>query len=98
MGGILRRLFPGWRPEPPRPDGHLTWAEIEQKYPGEWVLLDAPTHDRRWAEVTGGRLVLHTPDIEDFNTRVLDHRTPRMAALYVFSGSGLRVGMRCSGG
>jgi hypothetical protein len=61
-------------------DGYLTWAEIEAKYPGEWVLLDEPT-DGPDGRTAGGRLLLHTPDIDEFNRRVVELRTPNMAAL-----------------
>lgn len=61
-------------------DGYLTWTEIEAKYPGEWVLLDGPTEGSD-GRVCGGRLLLHTPDIDEFNTRLMSLRTPNMAAL-----------------
>lgn len=61
MGGILRRLFPGWRADPPRPNGYLTWAEIEAKYPGQWVLVDFADQPRT-SEVPGGWVIAHGPD------------------------------------
>ena len=64
-------------------DGYLSWAEIEAKHPGEWVLLDEP-RDGPDGRVAGGRLLLHTPSIEEFNRRLMDLRTPNMAALYTF--------------
>lgn len=83
MGGILRRLFPGWRAEPPRPEGYLTWAEIEAKYPGEWVLLDEPTVDRR-EEVTGGILLLHSKDRDEYDRQLVEQPIRRhFAALYI---------------
>jgi hypothetical protein len=42
-------------------DGYVTRAEVEAKYPGEWVALDQPTTDR-FGNVTGGRLICHDPD------------------------------------
>lgn len=62
---------------------YLTLAEIEAKYPSQWVLLDQPTSNR-YDEVTGGCLVLHDPDMDQFHRRMMDHRRPHMAALYVF--------------
>ena len=85
MVGTLLRLLGVRRVNSTRPPGYLTWAEIEAKYPGEWVLLDEPTVDRRWDELTGGRLRLHTPSLEEFNARLFENRTPNMAVRYVFT-------------
>ena len=83
MGGILRRLFPGWQIEPPRPDGYLTWAEIEAKYPGEWVLLDRPTVDHL-DDVTGGLLLYHSKDRDEFDAELARHELTDFAVLPVY--------------
>ena len=49
---------------------YLTWAEIEKRYPNEWVLVADPTHPRRSLEVTGGRVVIHCADRAEFLRRV----------------------------
>lgn len=41
---------------------YLTMAEIENRYPNEWVLIDRPTEDRRTGRVSGGHVVMHSPD------------------------------------
>lgn len=43
---------------------YLTMAEIEAKYPNEWVLIDRPTVNRL-NEVTGGFVVAHSPDRDE---------------------------------
>lgn len=83
MGGILRRLFPGLWSEPPRPEGYLTWAEIEQKYPGECVLLDHPTRDR-FENVTGGTLLFHNKDRDEFDAELSRHDLNDFAVLHVY--------------
>ncbi len=49
-----------------------TMAEIEQRYPNEWVLIDRPTDDRRTGRVSGGYVVMHTPDRAEFDRRLVD--------------------------
>jgi hypothetical protein len=43
-------------------DPYLTLAEIEQRYPDEWVLLRDPRVDRRTQLTVGGYVLFHTPD------------------------------------
>ena len=40
---------------------YLTWAEIEKRFPNEWVLIDRPK-TTRYQEVLGGYVVYHGPD------------------------------------
>jgi len=42
---------------------YLTMAEIEAKYPNEWVLIDQPKVDRRH-QMLGGVVVAHSPKRE----------------------------------
>lgn len=51
-------------------DEYLTMAEIEAKYPNEWVLIDNPTMSK-YHQVTGGRLVCHSPDRDEVNRAAL---------------------------
>jgi hypothetical protein len=48
----------------------LTWAEIEKKYPNEWVLIDRPKSRRGSLEVVGGYVVFHTPDRDELDRRL----------------------------
>ena len=45
---------------------YLTMAEIEARYPNEWVFLINPTHRRKWGALTGGCVVFHSPDRAEF--------------------------------
>jgi hypothetical protein len=51
---------------------YLTWAEIEARFPREWILIDRPTTDRRTDKVTGGYVVMHTPDRTELDRRLTD--------------------------
>ncbi len=66
-------------------DGYLTWAEIEAKYPGEWVLLTEPTTDPRTLEVFGGRVRLHARTRAEFDAR-LDDLPPDLVEAILFAG------------
>jgi hypothetical protein len=48
---------------------YMTMAEIEAKYPNEWILVDKPTKDRRTGLTSGGIVVLHSSDRDDFDRR-----------------------------
>jgi hypothetical protein len=48
---------------------YLTMAEIEAKYPNEWVLISNPKLTR-YQEVLGGQVVLHCADRAEFLRRV----------------------------
>jgi hypothetical protein len=45
---------------------YMTMAEIEAKYPNEWVLIANPTRRGRSLAPTGGVVVLHSPDRAEF--------------------------------
>jgi hypothetical protein len=40
---------------------YLTMAEIEAKYPNEWVLIDNP-NTTKYQQVLGGHVIYHGPD------------------------------------
>lgn len=46
---------------------YLTMAEIEAKYPNEWVLLDRPKVNEKTLEVLGGHVVLHSSTRGEFD-------------------------------
>jgi hypothetical protein len=49
---------------------YMTMAEIEAKYPNEWVLLAHATTRRGSQELTGGRVVIHCADRAEFLRQV----------------------------
>lgn len=51
---------------------YLTWPEIQRQFPKEWVFLDKVATLQRSEAVTGGVVVLHTPDHAEFVRRVFD--------------------------
>jgi hypothetical protein len=46
---------------------YMTMAEIEAKYPNEWVLMDHFTTERKSGKLAGGRVLLHAPNREEFD-------------------------------
>ena len=44
---------------------YLTMAEIEAKYPNEWVLIANPKLSKHH-EIVGGVVVLHSPDKAEY--------------------------------
>ena len=64
---------------------YLTMAEIEQKYPNEWVLIDQPKSRRGSQEVIGGWVVYHTPDRDELDRRLNEFRHITRGAL-LFTG------------
>jgi hypothetical protein len=58
---------------------YMTMAEIEKKYPNEWVLINKPTLKARSHEVVGGVVLAHSPDRGDFNRQLLELKdSPRL--------------------
>ncbi len=55
---------------------YLTMAEIEAKYPNEWVLIANPTTRGRSLAPTGGIVVLHSTDHAEFLRMVQDWDDP----------------------
>ena len=50
---------------------YMTMAEIEAKYPNQWVLIANPKVNRR-QKIVGGHVVLHCADRAEFLRRVGD--------------------------
>ena len=48
-------------------DPYLTLAEIEQRFPNEWVMLRDPRVDRRTQAAVGGYLLFHSGDRAEFD-------------------------------
>ena len=51
---------------------YLTMAEIEAKYPSEWVLIDRPKYRKKWQDLQGGVVAWHSTDHEEFLRRLED--------------------------
>jgi hypothetical protein len=51
---------------------YLTMAEIEAKYPNQWVLIDKPK-TTKYQQVLGGCLVMHSADRKEFLRLVFDY-------------------------
>ena len=51
---------------------YLTMAEIEAKYPNEWVLIDRPKYRSQFQELLGGRVLWHAADRDEFDRRLFD--------------------------
>jgi len=54
---------------------YLTMAEIEAKYPNEWVLIDRPT-TTKFQEVLGGYVIFHGHDRSAIHAKVDELPTP----------------------
>lgn len=62
-------------------DEMLTVAEIEQRYPSEWVLLADPEVDDH-AGLVRGKVVAHSKDREEVHRKDLELRLKRAAHLF----------------
>ena len=60
---------------------YRTWEEIQKLYPKEWVFLDQITTRRRSEAVTGGVVLMHSPDQAEFIRRAFEFQHVRHAAL-----------------
>ena len=59
----------------------LTIAEIEARYPSEWILIvDPVTSDQRGVE--SGRVVFHSPDRDEMYRKAIEVQAPRIAFYY----------------
>lgn len=59
----------------------MTLAEIEDRFPDEWLLIDRPEmdeHDR----LARGRVVFHGPDRDEVYRKALELPTPRDIAFH----------------
>ena len=51
----------------------LTYAEIEQRYDGEWVVVINPVQDED-LEVLSGTVIAHSPDRDEMHRQVREYR------------------------
>jgi hypothetical protein len=59
----------------------LTIAEIESRFPSEWVLVEDPQTNEA-LEVQSGRVLYHSLDRDEFDRKVLEFHPKRFAVLY----------------
>ncbi|MBI3946961.1 MAG: hypothetical protein HY321_13640 [Armatimonadetes bacterium] len=62
-------------------DEVLTLAEIEARYPSEWVLMENPELDRH-LEVVRGKVIAHSNDRKEFERQALALRPWSSASLH----------------
>ena len=62
-------------------DELLTVAEIQSKFPGEWVLVEDPQTDES-SEVQGGKVRCHSNDRDEVYRKAVELRPRRFAVLY----------------
>ncbi len=60
---------------------YLTMAEIEKRYPNEWVLIDRPKLDET-ADIRGGIVKWHHADRREFDRRLPDYPLADSAIFY----------------
>lgn len=54
----------------------LTYAEIEQRYDGEWVLVIDPVSDAD-LEVLSGTVIAHSPDRDEMDRQVRQYQAAK---------------------
>ena len=62
--------------------GVLTRAEIEARFPHEWVLVEDPRTNQA-LELQGGRAICHSKDRDEVCRRAVELRPRRFAMLYM---------------
>jgi hypothetical protein len=62
-------------------DEVLTMAEIDSRFPSEWVLVEDPQTNEA-LEVQGGKVLYHSRDRDEFDRKVLEFRPKRFAVVY----------------
>lgn len=60
----------------------LSMEEIERLYDGEWVLLDEPRVDEQ-DTVVAGRLICHSPDVDEVHRAAMTLRSRDSAVFYM---------------
>ena len=60
----------------------LTLAEIEARFPQEWVLVGDPQTNEA-LEVQGGKVVCHSKDRDEVYRKAVELRPRRFAMLYM---------------
>ena len=60
----------------------MTWAEIEEAFDGEWVLIEDP-ETTLFHEIIKGRVVFHSRDRAETYWKLTELRPDHPAVLYV---------------
>ena len=60
----------------------LTWAEIEARFPTEWVLIEDPEVDEQ-LEIIRGPVVWHSKDRDEVDRKAVELRVKSAATLYI---------------
>jgi hypothetical protein len=61
---------------------YLTRAEIEARFPEEWVLVDEPQTDQ-YLHVLGGTVLCHSKDRDEFDRQSIALRPRSSAVLFL---------------
>jgi hypothetical protein len=59
----------------------LSVAEIEERYPNEWILVEEPSTNET-LEVQSGKVRWHSPDRDETYRKAVELRPPNFAFLY----------------
>jgi hypothetical protein len=59
----------------------LTIAQIEERYPDEWVLVEDPITNKA-LEVQGGKVLFHSADRDEMYRKAIELRPKHSAFLY----------------
>lgn len=60
----------------------LTMEEIEQKFDGEWVLIEDVETDEK-LEVVSGKVVFHGKDKDALHEKAMKSKSDHLATLYI---------------
>lgn len=59
----------------------LTLAEIKARFDSEWVLIGDPEETEDF-EILGGRVLFHSPDVDETYRKAAELRPGRFATVY----------------
>lgn len=59
----------------------LSYEEIVRRYPNEWILLAEPKCGRVGGEKSG-RVVFHSPDVDEMYAKAVELKLPHWGTLY----------------
>lgn len=62
-------------------NGILSLAEIQSKYPSEWILIEDPKTDEA-LNVREGTVTFHSPDRDAVDRKAIESKSSRIAIHY----------------
>ncbi|MDE2780192.1 MAG: hypothetical protein OXI91_11030 [Chloroflexota bacterium] len=71
-------------------DKMMTWAEIEEAFDGEWVLIEDPETTCS-QEIISGRVIYHSSDRAEAYSKLNELRPVHPAVMYVGTTSADKV-------